>query len=32
MWLKKMLGKPPPPPVSYPSKPNENKSEFDNEN
>ena len=31
MWLKKMLGKPPPPPVPYPDKPNQNKPDFNKE-
>lgn len=31
MWLKKMLSKPPPPPVHYPDKPEEKKS-IDKEN
>ena len=32
MWLKKMLSKPPPPPVHYPDKPNEEKQSIDKEN
>ena len=31
MWIKKIFGKPPPPPVPYPDKPNESKP-FDKEN